>query len=202
MTTSLCRLYVTIAPHSDNDRLLDALGRVLDAGDVACIRLRTAEAGEAFADLARDVISLAHSRDIAVLVDDDAALAQAIGADGVHLTGELGQYPSARSLLGEDGIIGIDCSGSRDKAMSAGEQGADYVCLSGEDPETVTWWTQLFEVPCVAALDDNADHIRQVISGGAEFVAIDCDPDNGMLDAAETVAGIDRMIRDIGRELD
>ena len=202
MTTSLCRLYVPLAPHSDDGQLLESLGRILDAGDVACIRLRAAGTGDSFADRARDVIALAHDRDIAVVIDDDATLAKAVGADGVHITGELGQYPSARSLLGENGIIGIDCTGSRDKAMSAGEQGADYVCLSGEDPETVTWWTQLFEVPCVAALDENADHIRDVISGGVEFVAIDCDAGDGLPGAAETVAGIDRMIREIGRELD
>ena len=202
MTISLCRLYVTIAPHSDGGKDLESLGRILDAGDVACIRLRTDGADDSFADFARDVISLAHSRDIAVLVDDDVTLAQSVGADGVHLTGELGQYPSARAMLGENGIIGIDCTGSRDKAMSAGEQGADYVCLSGENPETVNWWTQLFEVPCVAQLDDNADHTRAVISGGVEFVAIDCDAGNGSSSAAETVAGIDSMIREIGKELD
>ena len=202
MTISLCRLYVTIASRSRGGQDPGSLVRILDAGDVACIRLRTDCADGSFAGFARDVISLAHGRDIAVLVDDDAALAQSVGADGVHLTGELGQYPCARAALGKGGIIGIDCAGSRDKAMSAGEQGADYIGLSSENPETVNWWTRLFEVPCVARLNDNADHTRSVISGGVEFVAVDCGAGGGLSGAAGTIAGIDGMIREIGRELD
>ncbi len=68
----------------------------------------------------------------------------------------------AREILGGRFIVGADAGRSRDDAMTLGEAGADYVGFGipahVEDRETarerrldlVAWWSEIFEVPCVA----------------------------------------------------
>ena len=58
--------------------------------------------------------------------------------------------------------IGVTCHDSRHLAMEAGEKGADYVAFGAfyptltkptdyrPVPQLLSWWTSLFEVPCVA----------------------------------------------------
>ncbi len=202
MTTSLCRIYVTIAPNATADGLDESMGALLDAGDVACVRLRAGDDVADFDAFARKAIPLLQGRDIAVLVEDNAALARDLEADGVHLTGDLSEYTAAREVLGDDRIVGVDCTGSRHKAMAAGESGADYITLSAEDPQTVAWWTEVFQIPCVADVDPTADQTRDVIADGVEFISIDCSQGQGIQNCAAVVSQMGRLITEIGRELE
>lgn len=202
MKTSLCRIYVTIAPDFAAEKLEENLSELLRSGDVACLRLRTGDDAALFDAFARRAIPLAQERDIAVLVEDDAALAHELGADGVHLTGDLSEYDAARKLLGDDQIVGIDCSASRHKAMAAGELGVDYIALSAQDPETVAWWTEVFQIPCVADVAPDADQAHRVITDGVEFVSVDCSHGKGKRDCTAVVAELGRLISEISRELE
>ena len=67
--------------------------------------------------------------------------------------------------------------GSRDDAMTAAEEGADYVLFGepdkdGERPsfdaimERVEWWAELFQVPCVA-FAASADEVAPLAAAGA-----------------------------------
>ena len=142
------------------------LAAVLDAHPVACLRLPgagdEAELGR-MADLARD---LAHTRDVAVVIDDHVQLAARHGLDGVHLTQGSRAVRFARKELGADAIVGAFCGNSRHDGMNAGEAGADYVsfgpcgttALGRGEPvplDLFEWWGQVIEVPVVAegALD-------------------------------------------------
>ena len=64
-------------------------------------------------------------------VGGDIALAQALGADGVHLGGGSGPaaIAAARAALGQAALIGVSIHSPRDAAKAAGA-GADYVTLS------------------------------------------------------------------------
>ena len=202
MTSSLCRIYVTIAPNAAAETLEENLSELFAAGDVACLRLRTGDNAAVFDAFARKAIPVAHGHDVAVLVEDDAALARDLEADGVHLTGDLSEYTAAREVLGDDRIVGIDCAESRHKAMAAGESGADYITLSAGDPQTIAWWTEVFQIPCVADIDPSAHQARDVIADGVEFVSIDCSHDKGLQDGAAAVSQMGRLITEIGRELE
>ena len=87
----------------------------------------------------------------AVLVGGDASLAGS--CDGVQVGGG-GQIAALRKSLPKNAFIGAYCGASRHAAMQAGEDGADYVALdqSAEavDEPIISWWSSLFEVPCVA----------------------------------------------------
>jgi hypothetical protein len=79
-------------------------------------------------------------------------------------------------------ILGAGSLKSRDDAMSAGEDGVDYLMFGeptadgyvpplAETVERLDWWSQIFEVPCIgyaAKLDD----VAALCAAGADFVAL------------------------------
>lgn len=160
------QLYLIAPAGASADSLGPLLEAVLDRLPVACIRLSgagdEAQLGR-IADVAREI---AHARDIAVVIEDHIALAQAHGLDGVHLTDGARGVRAARKALGADAIVGAFCGASRHDGISAAEAGADYVSLGpvGETAlghgeraplDLFEWWSEMIEVPVVAegALD-------------------------------------------------
>src|SRR3546814_797418 len=87
-------------------------------------------------------------------------------------------------LLGPSTQIGVTCHDSRHLAMEAGEAGADYVAfgaffptntketLHRPDPSILSWWSALFEPPCVAIGGITAENARPLVEAGADFLAV------------------------------
>src|SRR3546814_70512 len=130
---------------------------------IAAFQLRLKGLDEdAVARAAEPLQKLCAERDVAFIVNDSMALAKRLGADGVHLGQGDGDPKEARRLLGPSVQIGVTCHDSRHLAMEAGEAGADYVAFGAfyptttkethyrPDPSILGWWTELFELPCVA----------------------------------------------------
>jgi thiamine-phosphate pyrophosphorylase len=186
------RLYLMLSTASPVCRSRDALLSIIEAGDVACLMLR--RDADATVEDVRAIAALAQTRDVAVLVEDDPDLANEIRADGVHVNAGLEAYDNVRRTLPDDSIVGVDAAGSRHKAMEAGERGADYVVFPADDDELVTWWTTIFQVPCVALADGPGDATMAAIGRGAEFIALD---GTGWADADEAVAAVSTLSRQI-----
>lgn len=127
----------------------------------------------------RALRDVAHRQNVAVLIENDYALAKAEGFDGVHLRDASAQLREAREALGHDGVIGADCGLSRHEAMTLVEGGADYIAF-GRDGEggldgiasMIEWWSGLFEIPCVAHLPANAaeDEWSRFVAAGTDFI--------------------------------
>ena len=112
------------------------------------------------------------------------ALAKRLGADGVHLGQGDGDPREARALLGPAAQIGVTCHDSRHLAMEAGEAGADYVAFGAffptttkethhrPDPSILSWWSTLFEMPCVAIGGITPANGRVLVEAGADFLAV------------------------------
>ena len=145
----------------------DALGRVLDSHEIACIRLDLATRDESRISRAADACrEVAHARDVAIVITDHVVLAERLGLDGVHLSDGAKPVRAARKALGADAIVGSHCGTSRHDGMTAGEAGADYISFGpvgvsalGDgtmaDAELFQWWSEMIELPVVAegALD-------------------------------------------------
>jgi thiamine-phosphate pyrophosphorylase len=127
---------------------------------------------------------ICHAKDVAFIINDRPDIAQKVGADGVHVGQDDMNYKEARELLGPDKIIGVTCKDSKHLAMTAGEQGADYVAFgafyptptkittSVAHPSLLTWWQELFEIPCVAIGGITVDNATELANAGADFLAI------------------------------
>ncbi|MFN3863889.1 MAG: thiamine phosphate synthase [Erythrobacter sp.] len=148
-------------------------------------RVKGVDSHEA-ARLAAPLQAICAAHDVAFIVNDSIALAKRLRADGVHLGQNDGSPRDARAQLGREAQIGVTCHASRHLAMEAGEAGADYVAFgaffpsSTKDkgdaerpvPELLRWWTQLFEIPCVAIGGITPDNCGPLVAAGADFLAV------------------------------
>lgn len=183
-TMTQCQIYL-ISPLDVAGAFPERLARALDAAPVAAFQLRLKDIDEHHAaSLAEPLQRICAEREVAFIVNDSISLARRIAADGVHLGQSDGEVADARARLGRDAQIGVTCHASRHLAMDAGEAGADYVAFGAfyptmtkevehrADPEILTWWQSLFELPCVAIGGITPENAPRLVKAGADFLAV------------------------------
>lgn len=121
---------------------------------------------------------------VPLLVNDDVALAAAVGADGVHLGREDTDPTQARAQLGAQALIGVSCYADLDRARTAVAQGADYVAFgrffaSATKPDAPPAPLEVLQaaraalpVPIVAIGGITPDNAPVLITAGADLVAV------------------------------
>ena len=180
-----CRVYLITPPVLDPAPFADLLAAALDAGDVAAVQLRLKDVSDDDWRRASDALRpVAQAREVAFLLNDRADLVRATGSDGVHVGQEDMPARQARALIGPDLTLGVTCKASRDLAMAAGEDGADYVAFGAffpsttkdvtrqADPEILRWWSELMELPCCAIGGITAENCAPLVRAGADFLAV------------------------------
>ncbi|MBO9408399.1 thiamine phosphate synthase [Shimia sp. R10_1] len=170
--TELPQIYLITPPEIELSQFPDQLAAVLDASDIACVRLALATRDEDRLSRAADALrEVAHARDVAIVIDEHVLLSERLGLDGVHLTDAARSVAKTRKELGKDAIVGAFCGASSHEGMTAGENGADYVSFGpvGTTPlgdgtlaekDLFEWWSQMIEVPVVAEGALDTDIIR------------------------------------------
>lgn len=179
------RLYLVTPTSVDLARFPDLLAQALDAGEVAAVQLRLKDADDDAWRRAIDALRpVAQAREAAFLLNDRADLVRATGCDGAHVGQQDMPARKARALLGPDLMLGVTCHESRDLAMQAGEDGADYVAFGAfyptetkyvthrADPDILRWWSDLMEVPCCAIGGITAANCAPLVQAGADFLAV------------------------------
>ncbi len=178
-----CRLYL-ITPPAIASGFADTLAAALDAGEVAALQIRLKDLDDDALQRAVDLLRpVAQARGVAVLLNDRPDLAVRLGCDGAHVGQEDTPAVVARKVLG-DLTLGVTCHDSRHLAMEAGEAGADYVAFGAffptgtkqattvADPETLRWWSEMMELPCVAIGGITAENCAPLVQAGADFLAV------------------------------
>lgn len=195
----MCSLYL-ISPQEVGGTFPDRLKAALDPGVATAFQLRVKDVPEhELARLAEPLQRICGDAGVAFIVNDSVALTKRLGADGVHLGQSDGDVREARDLLGPSVQIGRTCHDSRHFAMQAGEDGADYVAFGAFHPTTtkpshyrpqpviLSWWSALFEIPCVAIGGITPANAAPLVEAGADFLAV-CQAVWGKDDPAAAVA--------------
>jgi thiamine-phosphate pyrophosphorylase len=195
------QLYVSASADADPQQVAARL----NAAGAATLLIAAREGSALTAAEARPLVELAQKMDIAALIEGDAQLARTLRADGVHLPWSkdiAARYAEAREILGTRYIVGVDVGRSRHDAMSLAEDGADYIGFGipahVEDRQTalerrlelIFWWSEIFEVPCVAFDVDNADDAIALAAAGADFIAMRLGADLASADYAKLASAI------------
>ena len=161
------------------------LERALDAGDVASLQLRLKSAGDDdIRAAARTLMPIALAKNVAFIMNDRPDLARELECDGVHVGQNDTPYAEARAIVGPKKIVGVTCHNSRHLALEAAEAGADYVAFGAFFPtstkdvkgnaeiETLQWWAEIMEIPCVAIGGITTQNAAPLIDAGADFLAV------------------------------
>ena len=182
--TAPAQLYL-ISPQDVGGRFSDRLRAALEPGIATAFQLRVKDVGEhELARLAEPLQRICADADVAFIVNDSVSLAKRLGADGVHLGQSDGDVRDARAILGPAAQIGRTCHDSRHLAMEAGEAGADYVAFGAfyetttkpsnyrPHPSILSWWSAVFEIPCVAIGGITPENAKPLVDAGADFLAV------------------------------
>jgi thiamine-phosphate pyrophosphorylase len=145
------------------------------------------------------------------IVNDDPALAAAVGADGVHVGENDADLAEARAVVGPDALIGVSCYDDVAQARRAVAAGADYVAFgsffpSSVKPEARRAKIELLRaqgapgVPVVAIGGITAANAGTLIAAGADAVAVISDvfssgEPGGVMRAARALAATCRDAR-------
>ena len=186
-------LYLITPDDPDPLRLLARVQPLLPFA--SCLQLRNKampattlrEAGAIIGDACRDA-------NVPFIVNDEAALAADLGADGVHLGEHDGDIASARTLLGDGAIIGVSCYDDIERARTLVAQGADYIAFGAFFPSPTKPHARRASidllrdrahlgVPRVAIGGITPDNAGSLIVAGADLIAVI----SGVFDAPDPV---------------
>ena len=128
------------------------------------------------------LVQLCRARRVPLIIDHDIALAQAVGADGVHLGRDDDDPTAVRAVLGEHAIVGVSCYGSLPRAQAAARAGASYVSfgaffpsptkpLAACVPTDLLRQSAALGVPRVAIGGITPDNGASLVEAGAEYLA-------------------------------
>lgn len=190
ITNLMSQIYLISPPSIELESFKAQLKQAFDSGVVASFQLRLKnvpdseilKAGEALIPLCREY-------DIPFILNDRVDLATQLKADGVHLGEEdegkvKGKVTRARKVIGDDAVIGVSCYDSRDFAIIAADEGADYVSFGAffptkikqakaqPSPDILKWWSEWTVVPCVAIGGITAENAKILVDNGADFLAV------------------------------
>lgn len=127
MQTTDFRLYLITDRSRAGGRELAVVVREALEGGVKAVQLREKDLpAAALYRLAAELRRLTSDFDARFIINDRLDIAQAVGADGVHIGVNSLPVAVARRLLGEGSIIGYSAHGI-DEALRAQADGADFV---------------------------------------------------------------------------
>ncbi|MCC7259545.1 MAG: thiamine phosphate synthase [Alphaproteobacteria bacterium] len=187
---SPCRLYLITPPRIELPAFADTLKQAFEGGDVAALQLRlkidenTSAPDDDILRACEALMPVCHAHDVAFIVNDRPHIAVKTGADGVHVGEDDLPVKEVRALIGPDMTLGASCYGSRDRAMTAGEDGADYVAFGAfyptttktprgrPEPEILEWWSQTAVLPSVAIGGITPRNCGPLVRAGADFIAV------------------------------
>jgi len=176
-------VYLITPDEADTARLLARVAPLLGVGPTWLqYRNKTASAGLR-REQAVALQALCARHGVPLIINDDPALAHAVGAAGVHLGGTDGDIGAARALLGPTAIIGASCYDQLENAERAVADGASYVAFGAFFPTTTKVTTSrahpdllrqsaALGVPRVAIGGLTPDNVGPLIAAGADLLAV------------------------------
>ena len=134
--------------------------------------------------LAKELLSLCKRNKVPLIINDNAELAQLIGADGVHIGRSDNNIDATRKIVGSKAIIGVSCYDDVERALQAQDQGVDYVAFgrffpSGSKPDaplaridSLIQAKKVINLPIVAIGGILPGNSRQLLNAGAGVLAV------------------------------
>lgn len=189
-------VYLITPDETDSARLLERVQPLLAGTTWLQYRNKAVDAPTRLAQ-AQALQALCAEAGVPLIINDDAALAHAVGAAGVHLGEDDGDIAAARALLGPQAIIGASCYDQLELAQRAVQAGASYVAFGAFFPSRskvtprrasldLLRQSAALGVPRVAIGGLTPDNSPPIVDVGADLIAII----SGVFGEADPVAAL------------
>jgi thiamine-phosphate pyrophosphorylase len=177
-------LYAITPDEIDTSSLVGKVRMAL-AGGVLAVQYRNKSGSPALRrEQGSALLELCRAARVPLIINDDLDLAEALGADGLHLGREDAVIAAARVRLGRGKLLGASCYDRLDLATRARDAGANYVAFGSAFPSlTKPGATRAplslyreakarLACPIVAIGGITKENAQAVIDAGADAVAV------------------------------
>lgn len=204
---SLLLYAVTDRTWLNGDTLYEQVEKAIKGG-VTFVQLREKKLDEeSFLDEALEIQKLCRKYNISFVVNDNVEIAKEINADGVHVGQSDMRAASAKTILGDDKIVGVSVQ-TVEQALLAEKQGADYLGVgavfptgSKADAEDVSYETlkaicEAVNIPVVAIGGISTDNVLKLKGSGISGIAV-----ISAIFAAEDIECATKNLRQLTKEV-
>ena len=179
------RYIYLISPQTINGaKFYNKLHQVLKTNKVRYFQLRLKKTSTSnLLKISKKIKKIARKNNVKFLINDNPFVAKIVGADGCHLGQKDMDITISRKILGKKKIIGITCHNSKNLALKAQRQGANYVAFGSffksQTKKTafkanlaiLRWAKKKINMPTVAIGGINSSNYKKILSNGADYIA-------------------------------
>jgi len=180
----LKKLVYLISPNKIYSNFYKDLEKVLSSKKVSFFQLRLKKKPKKLiAKFAKKIKKITRKYKVKLIINDDSKLAKKVGADGCHIGQLDNTVVSAREDIGGK-IIGVTCHNSKELALKASEDKADYLAFgsffkSSLKPDAkkanlkiLFWAKKNIKKPIVVIGGITDKNYKRLIKAGANYIAI------------------------------
>ncbi len=181
----MTKIYLISPPRIELENFSKRLDAALKTGLVPAFQLRLKNySNQEITKISHQLKEICQANNCLFLLNDFLDIALDVGANGVHLGAEDGSIKIARTKSPKNFVIGASCYDSRDLAMCAGEEGADYLSFGAFFPsktkkaratpsvEILEWCAELINLPIVAIGGITDQNCSSLVRAGADFLSV------------------------------
>ena len=181
---SLKRLIYLISPNKIYPNFYKDLEKVLSSKRVSFFQLRLKNQSKSLiVKIARKIKKITKKNKVKFIINDDSKLAKEVSADGCHIGQLDNTVRSARKYIKKK-IIGVTCHNSKELALKAYEDKADYLAFGSffksrlkpkakkADLKILFWAKKNIKKPIVVIGGITDKNYKKLIKAGANYIAI------------------------------
>ena len=178
------RLVYLISPNKIYSEFYTDLEKVLSSKKVYFFQLRLKKKPKnLIIKIARKIKKITKKYKVKLIINDDSKLVKKIGADGCHIGQRDNTVISARKDIKKK-IIGVTCHNSRELALKASKDKADYIAFGSffksklkpnariADLKILFWAKKKIKKPIVVIGGITDRNYEKLIKAGANYIAI------------------------------
>ena len=184
ISRNLKRLVYLISPNKIYSNFYKDLDKILSSKKVSFFQLRLKKKPKKLIiKIAQKIKKITKKHKVKFIINDDSKLAKLINADGCHIGQDDNTVSLARKDIKEK-IIGVTCHGSKDLALEASKNKADYIAFGSffkselkpnakkTDLKILFWAKKNIKKPIVVIGGINDKNYEKLIKAGANYIAI------------------------------
>jgi thiamine-phosphate pyrophosphorylase len=167
-----------------NKEFYNDLNQVLKTNKVKYFQLRLKkEPISNLIKISKKIKKITKKNNVIFLINDKPLVALKINAGGCHIGQSDMSCLKSRKILGKNKIIGITCHSSKQLALRAKKDGANYIAFGSffksltkktaprASLSILRWAKKKINVPIVAIGGMNNLNYKKILSNGADFIA-------------------------------